>query len=441
MPDKRKRSQCLAAALYLCIFLFLLVLNGLSPYIADDFRYLYSFNDFERIESIPQIITSMRAHRYNMNGRLVAHTLVQIFGMLPLWLFDVVNALLFTLQIALIHQLARGDAPRSNGLLLALFCGAWLFCPAFGQVNLWQDGACNYLWSTVLALLYLHPFVEEYLYDRPIRTRFGKFCFLCLSFGAGAYSETVSAAAFGMSVLLVILLLAHRRRRFRPIWGEAIVISFLGYISIYLAPAQWREKSAEMTLPVLLNNFVNVALQYWNLLGVLLIVFLLALVLNLLIRTDRKRIFLALVFFAGSLAANFIMLFASYYTDRSAVGAFTFLLAADAILIYPLLGCKKYKPLLILGFVLTLAATAPALVAGVRDIHDTYTHLQENEAYIYECKEQGILDVQVPVFTASTKYSEATGSIYLNTEDPTTWPNDAMTKYYELKSLLGVILE
>lgn len=438
MPNHAKRSAWVSVTIYLFVFLFVLILNGLSPYIADDFRYLYSFNDFERIESIPQVITSMRAHRYNMNGRLVAHTLVQVLGMLPMWFFDILNAAMLVLQGALLHKIARGRSPRSNKVLMSIFCCIWLFCPAFGQVNLWQDGAVNYLWSAVFALLYLMPFIEEYLYGKAIETGFGKFCFLCLSFGMGAYSETVSAAAIGMSILLVFLLLVFRRHRLKPLWLIAIIIATLGYLSIYTAPAQWREKSAEMTFPVLLNNFLSVAAQYWQLLGVLLVIFAVALVLNLLVRTDSRRVLLALVFLAGSLAANFIMMFASYYTDRSAVGAFVFLLAADAVLIYPLLGCGKFRLWLVVGFLALCTAMGPALYLGVTDICDTYTHLTQNEAYILQCREQGILEIEVPLFTASTKYSEAFGSVYLNTDDPNSWPNDAMIKYYAVHSLLGV---
>lgn len=441
MPNHAKRSARISIVLYLVVFLFVLVLNGLSPYIADDFRYLYSFNDFERIESIPQIITSMRAHRYNMNGRLVAHTLVQLLGMLPMWVFDILNAAMLVLQCALVHKIARGRCPRSNLVLVGIFCCVWVFTPAFGQVNLWQDGAVNYLWSCVFALLFLIPFIEEFLFDRAIRSGFDKFCFLCLSFGMGAYSETVSAAAIGMAILLVFLLLIYRKRRFKPIWGISLLIAIVGYLSIYTAPAQWREKSAEMSLPVLLENFCSVASSYWNLLGVLLVVFLVVFVLNLAIRTDGKRVWLSLVFLAGSIAANFIMMFASYYSARSAVGAFVFLLAADAILVYPLLGCGKYRAVLIAGFAALCIATVPALIKGSADIWDTYTHLTQNEAYIYQCKEQGILNIQVPLFDPATKYSEAYGSVYLNTEDPTTWPNDAMIKYYGVETLLGVEAE
>lgn len=441
MLDKLNKSTKMAAAIYVCIFILLLVCNVLSLYIVDDYRYLFSFTDFERIESLPQILTSMRGHRYSMNGRLIAHSLVQFFGMLPMWLFDVVNSLVFVLQTALICKIARGTASRSNLLLIAVFCATWLFEPVFGQVNLWQDGACNYLWSIVLSFLFLWPFMNEFLYDKPIKTTAGKVCFLLLSFAAGGYSETVSAAAIFMAMLFVGLQMLCGKKKCKPIWALSLVFAFLGYISIYTAPAQWREKSAEMSVAALLRNFANVAGMYWSLFSVCLCAFLILLVLNLADKTEKKRVLLALVFFAGSLAANFIMTFASYYTSRSAVGAFAFLLTADAILLQPLLQKNRYKVLLTGALAILMLATVPALVTGVQDIGATYQYMRENETYIYECRENGILDIEVPLFPVSTKYSEAYDAKYLDTEDPMTWPNDSMAKYYEVNSLIGVYPE
>mgnify|MGYP006958745172 FL=1 len=188
---------------------------------------------------------------------------------------------------------------------------------------------------------------------------------------------------------------------------------------------------------MLMENFRNAALQYWKLFGVLLVAFAVALVLNLWLRTDSKRTVTALIFLAGSLAANFIMVFANYYTARSALGAFVFLLIGVVILIHSLLAYEKCRPLLTCVFAILFLFTVPSLDAGTRDIVDTHTRIKENEAYISECREMGILDVSVPVFQASTKYSEACGLTYLDTENPKMWPNDAMTIYYGLNSLIG----
>lgn len=427
-----------SAAVYMGAFLLLLVCNILTPYVVDDFRYIYSFYDGELVSSIWDIIMSMRVHRYHMNGRIVAHTLVQIFAMLPAWVFDVCNAAMYVFHIALLHKISMCDGQRRNAVLIILFCGAWVFCPAFGQVNLWQDGACNYLWSGVFALLFLMPYIEDYLYGKQIQTIFGKIMFLALAFCMGAYSETVSAAAIFMAMLLVLLTAVVQKRNIKPIWIVALATAFLGYVFIYTAPAQLREKGAEMKLSVLLDNFVNVAFQYWNLLGSLLVIFVLLLVLNLKKKTDPRRILLALVFLAGSLAANFIMMFASYYTTRSAIGAFVFLLGANGILLYPLAVRCVDRRLLAAGMVAVAMLTVPMLTGGLRDIYSTYVKIRENEAYIYRCREEGIRDVQLPVITTGTKYSAINGLKYLDTETPDIWPNKYMAVYYGVDSILGM---
>lgn len=436
MLKKWEKPLKMSCVIYMVMFLFLLVLNVLTLYISDDFRYLFSFYDYERIESLSQIILSMRAHRYSMNGRLVVHTLVQIFGMLPMWFFDTVNAVMFVLQIALVHKIAMGSLPRSNTLLLTAFCGVWLFCPVFGQVNLWQDGAVNYLWGTVLTLLFLVPFMEAYLGGDGVKTKFGKLCFLCLAFGMGAYSETASAAAIFMALLFLLLIKFARKAKLRPLLPAAVAIAAVGYITIYLAPAQWNQKSVELTASAFLGNVVKVFGEYWSIMGILFCIFAVTLLLNLSFKTDRNRMLLALVFFAGSLAAHFILIFAQYYVPRSSSASVVYLLTADSILLYPLLsgaGKRKWKGLWV---ALLLVFTVPALIPGVADIADTYQRMKENEACIYACREQGMMDIEVPIIVSKTEYSVANGGRYLK-EDPTTWPNEAMAVYYEINSLTG----
>ncbi len=439
---KEKRSVRMCIALYAGIFLFLLVLNGLSPYITDDFRYCYSFHDDQRIESISQIIMSMRAHRYHPNGRLVSHSIVHFFSMFPVWIFDVVNSAMFVFLIALVKRISAGGTQKPGAARTgAVFLVTWLFCPAFGQVNLWQDGACNYLWSTVFALLFLWPITEDFMGGRPVSAWYEKACYLCLSFGMGAYLETVSAAAIGIAVLLLLLMRFWQRRKVQKLWLWSVAVATVGYISIYTAPAQLRSNGAEMTLAILLKNFLTTAENYWDLFGPLLCVFLVGLTMCVLSKVEWKKILLALVFFAGSLAANFIMMFANHYSFRSAVGAFLYLAVAVFTVIWPLLEIRQYKKVLGAVTILLVLVAIPALASGTADIWDTYCQIRENEAKIYACKEQGILDVALPVIETKTKYSEADGLVYLDTEDPTTWPNDSMARFYGLNSLIGIPVE
>lgn len=441
MRNRPARSVWIRAAAYFIIFLFLLVLNRWSLYIADDFGYLFNFYDRTRIESLSQIILSMRAHRYKMNGRLVAHALVQMFGMWPMWVFDIVNALMFALQIALIYRISRGNQRDRAAVPVAAFCLVWLYCPTFGQVNLWQDGACNYLWSVVLALLFMVPYAEAFLHYRWTTKWWDKAGFLCLAFGMGAYSETASAAAIGMAVLMALLIRLYNRQKVQPllVWGLAIAV--LGYLSIYTAPAQLNGKSAEMSVQVLLDNIATASIMYWKICGVLLCGLVVLAVLNLWKKGDPRQMLLAGVFVLGSFAANYIMVFASYYTSRSAIGAFVFLLVGDLTLLFPMLEKPALRRAFAAALVLLALITVPALVTGTQDVARTYRIMRSNEEHLTQCSQQGIQVAQIQSFSAETPYSEAYGLVYVDLEDPENYPNRHMARLYGLDSVVGIPAE
>lgn len=185
---------------YLCILLLLFIYNYLTPLIADDFWYMFSFADGARIRSIGDIVPSMIAHAYTMNGRWVAHTLVQFFGMFPLVVFDLVNAVMFTAYIALVYKLSANVS--DNRLLIpAIFCLVWLYHPDFSGSILWQDGACNYLWSAVFGLLFITRYINTCIYGRTSGGKLGNILFVLLSFFFGNYSENISFACIFMAML------------------------------------------------------------------------------------------------------------------------------------------------------------------------------------------------------------------------------------------------
>lgn len=441
MKEKLNQSSKVAVAIYLAVFAFLFICNGLTLYMGDDYSYRFCFTDGRLIENASQIIHSMRGHRYNMNGRLVAHALVQLLGMAPLWFFDILNAGMFTGLIALIMKISHGTScPRNNLLLLAVFGALWLFMPVFGQVCLWQDGSINYLWSIVIGLLYIAPYIQFYLSGGVIKSSVQKCLFLCLAFGAGAYSETVSAAVTFMAAMLLVLGCWERKEKLPHFYLAALVVAFLGYLSIYTAPAQWRAKASGGGFAQLWENFLLASGMYWRLLGVLLIAFGVLLVLSLLVKTEKKTLILALVFFAGSLAANYILIFASWYIDRSAVGAFVFLLTADVVLLVPLLYKKNCQMFANVVLAVLLLATIPKLLTGTVDVYDTYLEFRANEELICQSKEQGIMDIEIPMAVSETKYSQnfGPGVFYLDVTSSRNWPNVDMARYYGIASLTAV---
>ncbi len=82
--ENLNRSRLLMLAALLCMFLVMLFCNLKTNLLADDFMYCFSFADDSRIDSLADCFPSIWAHRYNMNGRLISHFLVQVFLMLTM---------------------------------------------------------------------------------------------------------------------------------------------------------------------------------------------------------------------------------------------------------------------------------------------------------------------------------------------------------------------
>ena len=437
MWKQLNQSRRLSVVIYLGIFVLLLVCNMLTPYAVDDFSYVNNFATGEPLSSVWEIIPSMAAHAQLANGRLSAHSLVQVFVLLPRWVFDVVNAAVFCLLIGLLTGMdASGE--RNNLLTIGAFCALWLYEPAFGQVNLWQDGAINYLWSVVAVLAFLFPFGRTFLHPgKRIKNTAAKVCFLLFSFFAGSYSETVSAAGIFMAACLVLLDAVCNKQRVKLYDIGCIAMAFFGNISIYLAPAQWMNKSAEFSVMNLFMNIVSATEQYETF-GILLIAYAVLLVFNICEETDARKIWLSVVLVLGSLAANYIMIFAAYYPSRSAVGAVCLLIAADMVLLRPMIGNKRRNAVAVSALAVLVLMTVPEVLRGGKDIAATWMRMTQNETRILESKENGDLDVEVPNFYPVTKYSAIHDLKYLDMEDASSWPNHAMAKYYGVDSIIGV---
>ena len=159
--EKLNTARGTSLAVFAAVFLLLLYCNLHTALVADDFRYCFSFADGSRMSSLSQLLPSMAAHRHSMNGRVIAHALVQLFLMLPKPVFNAVNALFFAALVRLICRPALGRGEHNALLAAAVFGCLWVLQPEFGQVFLWLDGSVNYLWCAVFCLLWLLPWAAR----------------------------------------------------------------------------------------------------------------------------------------------------------------------------------------------------------------------------------------------------------------------------------------
>ena len=428
------RSRLLLLLFCLAFFAMMFLCNHWTDLIADDYRYCFSYLDDTRIESVAQIFPSMAAHRQSMNGRVVPHFLVQLFLLLPKGIFDVANALLFALLVWLLHELAVGKGLPNPVLACVLFFAFWAFQPDFGQVFLWLTGSVNYLWCGVFSLLWLLPMVKSFR-DGLDPGKAVKVLYVLISFPVGAYSENGTVALVAMWLAFAAVDWFWFKKR-PGLWKILALISMLaGFAYMMLAPAETVNKSAEMTVKVLLGNFAETGrmyLRFWP----LLVCFPLFYALAVYRKVDLKTRLLSLALLFGSLAGQFVLTFAMYCAGRSMHIALVLLLAADAVLLarlYDLPGRNVLIALCCVGGLLM----GRGWFIGLPDIRDTHALLQYNEDFITECAARGETEVELWRPYAKTSYSALEGLAYLNTDDPGDWPNVYMAKYYGVDKVIG----
>ena len=114
------------------VFCWMLLLNCLTPYLADDYTFAYAFDTGERLHSLPQLISSLVFHYHEWSGRVIVKFFAQGFTMFPKLLFNVCNAGMFMALGLVLYKLAVGRrSQKADWLALALIYAA-----------LWGDQPC-----------------------------------------------------------------------------------------------------------------------------------------------------------------------------------------------------------------------------------------------------------------------------------------------------------
>lgn len=339
MHDKasvlRKRVFTVAAGV---VFVWMFLLNTLTPYIADDFTFAYAFDTGLRLQSLPQLLKSLAYHYYEWSGRVVVKFFAQGFTMFPKVLFNLCNAAAYLGLALILYRLARGRRTgRYDLVTFALILAAlWEVSPAFGQTNLWMCGACNYLWASLGCLAFLLPW--RYYLQRP----FAGGRLLAAGMGlagilAGWLSENTSAGMLVCLVLCLLILLVTRRKI--PLWmGTGFAGAVAGFVILIVARGNYNRASVYGDYESFLTRY---AVRFFNCLNMLKnyalpLLFAFVILFVLLVfqcrgkKTGYESLVWPVILLAGGLAANFAMILSPDYYERSTHGPFTLLTAACA---------------------------------------------------------------------------------------------------------------
>lgn len=163
--DTRLWLVILINILFFSYFLFMCLHTGLY---ADDYGYRYVFEmgsklTDNRVDSLGEVISSQAAHYRLMNGRTVAHFLLQFALIWDDRVFSVINAVMYCLcGVGMyLHTLSAKDRRTSRHRpfsQLAVYLVPWMLFPDFGNVYHVECLAANYVWTMTVIIWFLLPF-------------------------------------------------------------------------------------------------------------------------------------------------------------------------------------------------------------------------------------------------------------------------------------------
>lgn len=184
---KRKWSTLLFLAL---VTVVITILTWDLPFIGDDYVYNYIIEngcDSDRpINNIYDLFISQYNHLLTANGRFFVHIVLQfINAFIGKWFFNLLNPLFFLAYILLTAYYAVG---KVSFPVVVVTTALILFMPTFADIYLWMAGSMNYLWTTVIILIFL--ILLDRHEGRPISWSSWKL--LLLSFVAGCTHEGIS---------------------------------------------------------------------------------------------------------------------------------------------------------------------------------------------------------------------------------------------------------
>ena len=223
------------------IVVFFFIRNMLIPMAFDDYVYAFIWNgtfaqglsSLERVSSITDVFISQWTHYFTWGGRIISHAFVQFFIMIGKEYFNVVNTLVFAILIWLINKISTNTNHFEKINLMWIFLGLWACTAQFAFTTLWLSGACNYMWMTVLQLLFLLPYVNALRNNKRINEG-RKLWIIPLGVIAGWTNEAGGLAVIGMTFLIMIVLYHQRRLEYWHKLGLAALI--FGSVMLIASP-------------------------------------------------------------------------------------------------------------------------------------------------------------------------------------------------------------
>lgn len=412
------------------IFTILLFLNIQTPLISDDITYLFIFGETERVFSISDVIQSQINHYYMWGGRSVVHFIAQVLLMIPSYVADALNALMYLVYVFLIYYHIKGKG-RENSLSLFVLINIaiWFLQPVFGDTILWTTGAANYLWGTVFILLFLLPYrIYEGKSQSVAKNIVYSIALLLWGVVAGWTNENTAGA---MILITVLFFYCYYSKGWRiPVWGICgLVGSLVGFLLMILAPGNFERAgdSATLSLYIIAYRLFNYTLTFFYYGGTSILLVLIIMVLykrfSKMEADVKDNLILTSIYYIAAIAAVYAMLLSPTFPRRALFGVITFLIIGIGIMYYNLnFKDKLIRQIRLIVVAVGLISFVFTFYLAAKEISLFKDIVEERENVIQVAKREGVQKCEFERFD---------GGVYIHGEDP--YSEKAMSRYYGIE--------
>lgn len=424
-------------------FLVMLTLNNLTPLLADDYEYLY------KTKSWMTILIDEYNQYMTWTGRSVVHIIARIFLLLPKGIFNVFNALAYTIVTYLVYRLTlqKQDEKYNSFRFIIIQVLFWLFTPAFGEVFLWETGSANYLWGSLIILSFLYVYhreiIEEHVFTK---TKLMIFLMFALGILAGWCNENTSGGA--LLIVLGYLGWQFYTKRKLSLWmftgvaGNAIGLALMALApgnkirATYFARSTWSLPRKAMT------GIITIFEQMKENLSLFLVILILLLVLYAYISQDKKRVYLSVVYFISGMATMLVLAISPAALDygRSYYGAVLFLIIAFSMSLPNYKVNIRFSPIYSVLYVILVCTFFMNVMVGVSDVFLSKLDLTKQYSYLVEQEKKGNINPVFPdiSYSNTTKYSAYSNHLSHVKTNSDAQVNRSVAKYYGLESVRSV---
>lgn len=420
----------------LIIFLSMLVLNFLTPLIADDYSYALNLKH-TRVSSISDIIGFQANHYMHWGGRSVAHSIAQFFMIFPKWLFNICNSLIYTAIIYLIYNFAKEKNKDRPYLLLAIHFMIYFISPVFGQNCIWLIGSCNYIWTMAIMLALLYQYKNNYTKEDNIMR-------IILMFILGIISGwTNENTSFGLLVIIISMIVLNKlnNKKINKWHISGALGNLLGFAIMILAPGNFVRSAGFVDKDFIIirwiKRFITCTLGIFNYCMPLVIA--LIILFTIYIYNRKKINNYVYIFILGSIFSIYPMVLSPEFPERSWFGVIIFLIISILILLYEIEDINKiFKPIIYDTLIITTLFFIPDYKNLLIDINALRGVWNYRINYIEKHKEDE--KIRLSKYSSNNKKSPNYALADLSDEGDG-WPNQDIGRYYGVENKIEGYVE